>query len=80
MSTVVAVMGFRRKHLLSEFQKNGATSKEKAVTVQEIYDNWDIKGFRPLRMRAIRLDTDFLCGKGKLIRTEEGKFYFYASK
>ena len=75
MSYIVPVLVARRKRLMSEFEKNGAICEEKAVTVQEIYDNWQIKVIKLLRMRAITLDTKFLCRKGKLIITEDGKYY-----
>jgi hypothetical protein len=70
----------RRKKLMLEFEKNGATCKEKAVTVQEIYDNWQIRVVKLFRMRAINLDIQFLHSKGKLIKTEDEKYYLNIGK
>jgi len=80
MSFIVPVLVARRKRLLSEFEKNGVTCEEKAVTLQEIHDNWQIRVISSLRMRAITLDTRFLCRRGRLIKTSEEKYYLYVNK
>ena len=80
MSSVIPAILARRKRLISQFDENDATCKEKAVTLQEIHDKWEIKVIRPLRMRAITLDTHFLCRSGKLAKTEDGKYYLDVSE
>ena len=80
LQSIGPVLIARRKRLMSEFEKNGAICEEKAVTCQEIYDNWNIRVFRPLRMRAIMLDTQFLCRRHKLVKTKNEKYYLYISK
>ena len=80
MTFVVPAVVARRKRLLSEFEKNGAVCEAKAADIQEMYDNWQIRVFKPLRMRALRLDTRFLCNRGKLVETADGKYYLSADK
>ena len=70
----------RRKRLMSEFEKNGAICEEKAVTIQEMHENWQIRVIKPLRMRALILDTRFLCRKGKLNKTDNEKYFLNNSK
>ena len=75
MWAVVPVIAGRRKNLISEFKRNGATCIENAVTPQEIFDNWQLRGIRALRMQQIMMDTNFLCARGTLTKTLNEKFY-----
>ena len=80
MSFIVPVLVARRKRLLSEFEKNGAVCEEKAVTIQEMYDSWQIRVFRPLRMRALTVDVRFLCRRGKIVKTDNEKYFLNSGK
>jgi|GEM_PF-4443173 len=80
MTFVVPAILARRKRLVSLFEKNGAICKEKAVTLQEVHDKWGVLVIKPLRMRAITMDTRFLCRAEKLFKTEDGKYYLNVSK
>jgi hypothetical protein len=72
-SAVVVVA--RRRRLLSLFKKAGATNPEKAVSVQEICEDWKLVGLRRLRNRIIVRDIGFWHRRGKLKRTEDEKYY-----
>ena len=80
MSFIVPVLAARRKRLMSEFEKNGAIGKEQAVSIQEMYDNWQIRVFKPLRMRALTMDIRFLCRRGRLVKTDNEKYFLTSSK
>ena len=80
MSAVGPALIVRRKRLMSEFEKNGATCKEKAVTIQEVYDHWQYGFIRPLRMIALTMDIRFLCRKGKLTKTDDEQYYLNIGK
>ena len=80
MSSVIPVILARRKRLVSQFEENDAICKENAVTRQEIHDKWKIRVFKPLRMWAITLDTNFLCRSGRITKTEDGKYFLNVGK
>ena len=80
MVFVGPVLIARRKRLMSEFEKNGAVCEEKAVTIREMHDNWQIQVVKPLRMRALILDTRFLCRTRKLNKTNDEKYFLNSSK
>ena len=80
MNGAVPALALAAKKLLAEFTKNNATCEENAVSLQEIYDNWQVRAPRLLRMLAIKSRTRFLCRKKKLLKTEDGKYYLNTEK
>ena len=79
---IPAIIAGNARRLRASFVKNGITCEEKAVTIQEMYDDnsWNAGGIRPLRMRALKVALRFLCRKGKVIKTADEKYYLTPDK
>lgn len=72
---VVAVLALQRKRLLSLFKKFDAVNVQNAVTVQEIIEKWGIGGIEPLRSKVIEKSIRVLISRGKIQKTDNGKYY-----
>ena len=79
---IPAIIAGNARRLSASFVKHGITCEEKAVTIQEIYDNnsWRVGGIRPLRMRALTVALRFLCRKRKVVKTADDKYYLCVSE
>ena len=79
---VPAIVAGNARRLGASFVKNGITCEEKAVTIQEMYDDnsWIVGGIKPLRMRALTVALRFLCRKKKVVKTEDEKYYLVIDK
>ena len=77
-----AIVAGNARRLGDSFVKKGITIEEKAVTIQEMYDDdsWTVGGIRPMRMRAIEVALRFLVRKKKVVKTEDDKYYLVLDK
>jgi hypothetical protein len=82
VSPVPAIIAGNARRLSASFIRNGITCEEKAVTIQEMYDDnsWVVGGIKLLRMRALTITLRFLCRRRKVVKTEDEKYYFAANK